>query len=368
MRSRTSSALIAVGSLGALLVAAAVIYGYTTRPGWVGVANKTLWDWLELFIVPIVIAAAGFLLSTAAERERELQQRERELSQARGQRERELELEDQRGQADALQSYIDTMSQLVTEKYLRRRTHWLDEALVTARAQSLTVLSRLDGERKRILLQFLHQAQLINRDERMLTEEEREALGPDSPTEFGARIVGLSGADLRNANLRYLRLEGAALNGTILENADLRDAWLGNSDFGGAYLSGADLSKATLRGASLVNAQLQRKDEGNLGGARLRGADLRDADLRGADLRGASLVNADLREADFGVYQAFGVYGETEKAADLTGADLSNANLTRAKITKEQLGSCRSLGGATMPNGQKYQDWLKDKKAHEENE
>jgi uncharacterized protein YjbI with pentapeptide repeats len=60
--------------------------------------------------------------------------------------------------------------------------------------------------------------------------------------------------------------------------------------------------------------------------------------LRGADLRAANLQRADLREAD------------------LVGADLY-----RARITPEQLADTRSLQGATMPNGQKYEDWRKDK-------
>jgi hypothetical protein len=45
----------------------------------------------------------------------------------------------------------------------------------------------------------------------------------------------------------------------------------------------------------------------------------------------------------------------------LAGADLSGADLTNARVTEEQLREAESLAGATMPNGQKYEDWLKDK-------
>ncbi len=44
-------------------------------------------------------------------------------------------------------------------------------------------------------------------------------------------------------------------------------------------------------------------------------------------------------------------------------ADLSGANLKNATITEEQLAVCESLDGATMPNGQKYEEWLKDREA-----
>ena len=39
-------------------------------------------------------------------------------------------------------------------------------------------------------------------------------------------------------------------------------------------------------------------------------------------------------------------------------AILNYANLTDAKVTQEQLATCKSLNYATMPNGQKYEDWL----------
>jgi uncharacterized protein YjbI with pentapeptide repeats len=49
--------------------------------------------------------------------------------------------------------------------------------------------------------------------------------------------------------------------------------------------------------------------------------------------------------------------------ADLSGdTDLRHANLSGADgWTEEQLAATESLEGATMPNGQKYEDWLKSK-------
>ena len=45
----------------------------------------------------------------------------------------------------------------------------------------------------------------------------------------------------------------------------------------------------------------------------------------------------------------------------LDGADLSGVDFTNARITEEQLREAESLEGATMPDGRKYEDWLKDK-------
>ena len=79
-------------------------------------------------------------------------------------------------------------------------------------------------------------------------------------------------------------------------------------------------------------------------------ADLSGANLRGADLRGAFLLKAGLR------------------GADLSHADLTGAKLKGTKgITSEELHQqAETLEGATMPNGQKYEDWLKAREGHKE--
>jgi uncharacterized protein YjbI with pentapeptide repeats len=89
----------------------------------------------------------------------------------------------------------------------------------------------------------------------------------------------------------------------------------------------------------------------------LRGTVLREADLRLTDLSGAVLRGADLSGADL-------------RGADLEGAYLSGADLTDAEgITNEELEQqAYSLQGATMPNGQKYEEWLKSKSGGEDGE
>jgi len=60
----------------------------------------------------------------------------------------------------------------------------------------------------------------------------------------------------------------------------------------------------------------------------------------------------------------------------VSGADLSGAYLTGTNLAPEQLAACKSLEGATMPDGQilksdenpdgpTFEDWLKSK-GHEE--
>jgi hypothetical protein len=102
----------------------------------------------------------------------------------------------------------------------------------------------------------------------------------------------------------------------------LSDADLHRADLRSAILYGADLSEAKLGGA-------------NMDGANLRGAILVDADLRNTDLRNAELHGANLRNAD------------------LNGAEhISNQELYQQAGTLE---------GSTMPDGQKYEEWIKSK-------
>jgi len=76
----------------------------------------------------------------------------------------------------------------------------------------------------------------------------------------------------------------------------------------------------------------------------LAAANLREAHLSEADLSDANLALADLRKADL-------------SDADLSDAKLSDAyGLTNLTVVLP----AKSLDGATLPDGQKYEDWLKD--------
>jgi hypothetical protein len=175
------------------VVVGVIVYGYLFKPGWIGVSDKKFWDYLELLIVPAALALGVYWLNRAQiARERKAeearQRREREVQAA--QRERELEVEDQRAQDVALQAYLDQMSQLLID-YELLRAQPDDNLSVVARVRTLTVLPRLDGRRKRSILQFLYESGLIERD---------------------GTVVDLKGADLSKANLSEVNLSEVNLS------------------------------------------------------------------------------------------------------------------------------------------------------------
>jgi hypothetical protein len=180
----------------------------------------TVRDWLDLLIVPLALVVIGFLFTMQQDaRQQEIEDRRAQQAQRiENQRaEAERKLAEQRAQDEALQAYLDQMSSLLLEKDLRA-SEVDSEVQTLARARTLTVLSRLDKGRQADVMQFLIEAELVQRV---------EGTGP---------IIRLSGVDLRGIQLPDADLSGA----------DLRNAFLDR-----AYLIAADLSGADLRSAFL---------------------------------------------------------------------------------------------------------------------
>jgi hypothetical protein len=217
---------------------------YTKPPG-VDERGKTLWAWLELLIIPVVLAG-GAMWFSRAEREAE-----HKIAEERSKSEREIA--DDRLREAALQAYLDRMTDLLLEKELHTSKEE-DEVRAVARARTLTTLRQLDGTRKGTLLRFLYEADLINRDNAVIRFEAADLSGAD------LNGASLSGADLSGANLFKAFLNGANLGGANLFKAFLHRAGLNGVNLSGADLGGADLHGAKLRGANLTGANLSGTD------------------------------------------------------------------------------------------------------------
>jgi uncharacterized protein YjbI with pentapeptide repeats len=159
----------------------------------------------------------------------------------------------------------------------------------------------------------------------------------------------LAGADMQDAELPKVALYKGNLPDTNLKGANLAAAVLIDANFSAEEKVGEGIQEIT---ADLTKADLSKPA---LQGANLSGCPLDDATLTDATLQSADLSRAELTGADLTV-------------ANLTDADLSDADLSEARgWTMEQLTAARPLEGATMPNGQKYEDWLKGRGENGEN-
>jgi len=352
-------------TLGAIfLVAAAIIgvliyFGYKV-PGTTGFIDdvdgpKTLWDWLDLMIVSVVLATVGFWFSSRqSHTARETTEKENQTDRLVAQN---------RTEEQTLQVYLDRMQELMLkENLLSARHDWPVANL--ARARTLTILKffsdaqrrntrtttkSFGGDRRRLVMEFLYQANLITGEKPVVNLSHVDLMGIDLKWAFlksvflveaDLRYAKLQHAFLEMANLREARLYGARLSGANLVRATLQDA-----DFRCAILIEANLRDANLDGTVLEEANLQeaKLEKAHLHVANLGCAYLNRANLRNADLGGANLEGADLH------------------GVNLQGANLEETILENAFILPQQLKQVDSLNYSTLPDGTMYDGRLPEK-------
>jgi len=283
-------------------------------------------EWMKLIAVPLVLAAAGSIISSQIQREA--------------------------NQISALNKYFDQLERLTFEQKLLGENP-NSGAIVIAQGRTLSSLRELDIERRKQLLSFLQASGLLRHSptqEPIISLESAIFAGIDlSRTDL--RSVNLSRSNLKKANLQEANLYRASLSRATLDEANLQRADLFHADLSGAtlnganlqesFLSSADLSYTKLNGANLQGADLgsnasQRED---IFGAYLEGAELKEADLKGArlyyvNLSRANLSGANLEGANLG---GANLSGANLEGANLEGANLEGANLTEAlNVTLEQ--------------------------------
>ena len=181
---------------------------------------KTLWDWMQLLIVPSVLAGAALGFNVMNSRTQE-------------------NITDDNQRETALQAYFDKMSELLLHKGLRT-SRKNAEVRSVARTRTISVLRALDKERKSLLIQFLQESQLINTTNTIIYLWDAD----------------LSDIDLNEVILSHVDLSFVNLSGASLVSADLRGAFLRETDLTDANLKGADLTGANLNKARVTIKQL----------------------------------------------------------------------------------------------------------------
>jgi len=133
------------------------------------------------------------------------------------------------------------------------------------------------------------------------------------------------------------------LRGCHLAHADLNNANLGPVLLDGSNLQNASLSVAKLNGASLNHVNLQEADlfKANLSDASLNGAQMQRSWLDWANFQGARMVMARFQEANFSAAEM--LYAGV-KAADFTGV---------THLSGEQLQVMIGDGSTILPKGMK---------------
>ena len=302
-------------------------------------SEKMLGDILELsseLAIPILLFYFGYQF-LQIQKKRAEQQAELENQRVNAQAELEKGIAKDNLSEEAIQVYLERVTDLLLNKELRQELFTDDQSNSSnndnsvgsvIRLITITILRRLEGDEQR-------QARILN----FLRDAELD--------KFILENVNMSRVNLKKVNLGLVNLKEAYLDGANLERANLEGTNLERASLEGTNLEGASLEGGNLKGAYLWKAKLK--------GARLKGANLEGTNLEGTNLRGANLGGANL------------------KGADLEEANLEGVNFTDAQhLTHKQIKSAcfwqKAIYKKDKSENQKYIDKLKTDKSSDPKE
>lgn len=246
-----------------------------------GLPDINWWDVFNALIIPVALAFIAFGFQKCSEdnnnqiaqeqRQQDLEiaqkQREHDLQIAQEQREQDLAIAADNQEVQYLNAYIDSITDLLLQSSaadLETQARIQD----LLRAETLTVLRNVNGDRKAIVVRMLYEQDLL-----FINPEE-----PDTPF--------LASTDLRDINLSSTWLYQVDMRRAILTASDLRNTNFSGATLDGAVLAGTNFSEATLTGSSLVDADLS-------------GVDFTNSTLIAANLSGALLDNVIFQGASY---------------------------------------------------------------------
>lgn len=210
--------------------------------------SKTLWDWLDLLIIPVFLAIGIWWLNKRNEKNKE-------------------NIEAERQNHEKLEKYYDCITNLLLHEDLKNEGV-KPEVLEIARIKTLSLLRTIDGSRKGQLLQFLVESKLIEKNP----------------------IINLNGANFNDASLSGANLQGIEIRGAYFKEADFNNANLKGAKFQGCDFSGANFQKCTIEDADLSQAKLNK-------------AILTDVDFQSAILWATTFDEAKMNNVRFGKNQ-----------------------------------------------------------------
>jgi uncharacterized protein YjbI with pentapeptide repeats len=249
----------------AILIIAAITLIYwavhpENSPEWTGFGTfsettdetryKTLWDWLDLIIIPVSIGLFAWIIT---EYEKDNNKR----------------IEVEKSRENILDSFIRTMTELLVQYDLAGNPD--QKRLAIAKTRINMALSQLDGSRKGQILQFLYESDLIDKTPKF------KLRGANFNNAVLDNIV-LGEAEIRSAHFEDASLINANLNGIILNSCNFT-----NADLTGSQVDNTDFGYTNLTNSRLLNMDLTSVD--------FEGADLTNADLEGSKIKQEQLNN-----------------------------------------------------------------------------
>ncbi|CAF1289468.1 unnamed protein product [Adineta steineri] len=253
-------------------------------------------------LIPLMIGIFT-IVTTVIQHKISVQQRQQDKQESNLFREQSERHADNLQKETILVKYLDDISNLLM---LDNQS----KIFAQIRTKTLTTLRQLDAERKKSILLFLCESELICRN----------------PQYLNSSLVKLNDADFNG-----IQLDGTDDNKCSFTRLKLYDAYLSNSSFIDCYIDYSDFSHTTMNKVVFFKRVLIRTS--------FKFASLNEAKFCNMKLSTINFIGASLIRSDF-----------TGTVWDNTTVDFTNANLTDAKLSDKQLKNS-TLDNCILPNG-----------------
>ena len=231
-----------------------IISNWISNFKWSGFQKKSFWDWLQLLIVPLMLAFGGLYVNYAFEtRDKQIAEdgKKQELLKDYFSKMQTLIVETKKSK-DSQPKIVETKKSVETTKSKDSQPNpdgapLLPEFIPIAQALTLAVLDELDGKRKGKVISYLAESKLITAN---IKDQKSKPV-----------------IDLRKANLKEIVLEDVSLDGLSITGADMTEA----------KLTEVILTNSNLVSSKFINATLDTVD---FSGSKLGNSNFYDADLK----------------------------------------------------------------------------------------
>lgn len=223
---------------------------------WSGFQKKSFWDWLQLLIIPLMLALGAFYLNSAADF-------------------RDYQIAQEQKHQEILTDYFSKMQDLIVETKKSKQTpgskesnseeRLLTEFRPTAKALTLSVIEQLDGKRKGKVITYLAESQLITNEPSTQPEIQLDGANLDD-IELGnngqrnslneKEMTIMDKIKIKNANMKRANLSGLQLLDSDLSGSNLENATLKNVEFTGSIMIGSRFINGKITDVDFTDVRL----------------------------------------------------------------------------------------------------------------
>jgi uncharacterized protein YjbI with pentapeptide repeats len=261
--------------------------------------------WLKIILSALIPLMIGVftITTTLLQHKLSAQQRNQDKQESSLLREQSERQADNLQKEKVLVTYFDDVSKLLMLENQPK-------IFAQLRIKTLTSLRQLDAERKRYLLLFLCESELICQN----------------PPYSNSSLLKIDKADFNG-----VQINGTNDNKCSFTRIHLHDVYLSNSSFVECYIDRSNFSRATMNKAMFSKGLVLRTS--------FKFASLEKANFYNMKLATMNFAGAHLRQSDF-----TGTVWENN-TVDFTNTDLTEAKLSDAQLKNSTLDNC------ILPNG-----------------